>query len=119
MATIDIEGNRFIVDWCNQELRSEKHPENKISWKELEEGPGDVPTYSLYYHLPSEKAIKKPENFVVVQHTVVIADIPNEQHLDPVGVAMRHNANPASFLRWQPIQENFKAHIYPIDLQFS
>jgi hypothetical protein len=111
---IDLAGTDFTIDWRLRELRETEQPWNHIDLEYMDVS--DLSDNYIFLYDTENHIPYSPEaNIIEMPKNVVMLEIPNELHLDPVAVARAFDMKEDTFVADYPIQENFKAKVRPLE----
>jgi len=110
---INLAGTDFTVDWRLRQIRETELPWKNISFDDFEmDDYGDK--YLCFFNTETHELYMPPDDLMELPEIVVVLEIPNELHLDPVAVARENGLDLAELLREYPITENLVAKVFPL-----
>ena len=113
LPIIAIAEQPYLVDLRLKELRHLTDLSRSIHLSELDLTPeGDE--YLFFYHTGRHEPVDLDPKLTEFPDHVVLAKIPNEIGLDPVGTAAMHGIDERQFLRRFPIHDALKANLVPM-----
>ncbi len=114
LPRIDIAGHDYIVDWQHKELRPLDDRFARIDLRNMPLS-ADGEKYLCFFHLPTRSVLHLPENITILPEDTVLLEIPNELHLDPVGVARQYGQKDDFLLGHYPVRYELKARVIALE----
>lgn len=110
---IDLAGTDFTVDWRLRQMRETELPWKNISFDDFEmDDYGDK--YLCFFNTETHELYMPPDDLMELPENVVVLEIPNKLHLDPIAVAREYGSDLSELLREYPITENLTAKVIPL-----
>lgn len=113
LPTIDIAGERFVIDLRLQELRHAQNFTPVISLRSFDmDDEGDH--YIAFYHPFMRQVVNIDPKLTEFPDGVIAIKMPNELGLDPVAAARKYGMDERELVRLYPIQKDLKAETIPL-----
>ncbi|MFI5162369.1 MAG: hypothetical protein ACHQHN_13905 [Sphingobacteriales bacterium] len=113
LPRISLGDTEFIINVRRHEIHPASDVTNFINLKELELSP-DGERYHFFLDLATLRAVILDPKMTALPSGVVLAEIPNELRLDPVGCAREYGIDEKVLLRRFPIIKNLTGKITPL-----
>ncbi len=112
LPIIEIDGDKYIIDWRLKELRCQSDISKRIDLSRMDmntEGTAYIGFYNT-----RDKQVLYNEHEIPNTENIAVLSIPYELKLDPVGVARQYGLEDTELLKTYPIQEDLKAKLIPV-----